>query len=314
MKDMNAVGKERIDFVNSLSEDEIERRVEALSIKLRTMSAEERAALNRKAFEDEDREKGYRKKFRDQKIIQKVKVAKGHKNTIFEELFSLRGGLELLGKDQRTTRELQTIAVNLMQEFGREVGYHGWVVKVKGRYYVDTVGKEFLRQVFMELDNPTTTSFERKMKIALHNFKWNRYIDSSLTLSSSELLQDCFDKDKSGSTPHLIDELRALVVVAFGHGHFEILPFSFTERLLRNSRNVFTYSGSNTILLSDNGFARVDYENDMFWDWCSHFSISVVEWTDNQFRRIDTEIFQISAFEFAYAADYIEKEMAQEEE
>ena len=309
MNEINTGKKERIVFQNEMTEIELDRTLEEMSKKISSMTAEELATLDKEIFEKADRKKEYRKIFRDLDILNKVRIALREKNTVFEELFSLREGLELLGKDQRTTRELQTIAVKLLQEFGGEVGYNEWIIKVKGRYFIDTVGKEFLRQVFMELENPTTTSFERKLKIALHNFRWDKYIDSSIMLSSSEIFRSHFDKNRSDVTAHMIDELRGLVVLSFGHGHLERVPFTFTERLMQNSRNVYTLSGDKAILLSDRGFARVDYGNELYLDWDSYFSISTVNWVKNQLRRQSTEIFPINALDFSYAADYIEKEM-----
>ncbi len=208
-----------------------------------------------------------------EELERKIENALKQPDTVVEGLFNVREGLEMLGKDERTTKQIQTFVARRLEELSAIKGNGQWIVRNQQRIYVDMVGKELIRFAADLMKQNTPSEFQNQFLKVTSKFRWNEHFHFSTYTSEKDFVKKHWKLSE--------DDINWYYDRRFDMGR-------------KIGRSVDIY---------EDGKVETDclifgVDDSLLMDWNPYISISKGIWISRDFKRSEVEILPVKMNEF----------------
>ena len=214
-----------------------------------------------------------------EELERKIEDALKQPDTVVEGLFNVKEGLEVLGKDERTTKQMQTMVARRLEECANKSGNGNWLVRNQQRIYVDRVGKSLIRFAVDLMQKNTLSEFENQfLKVTSEfvkgnpNFVWREHIHFCTYTANQDFVMKHWN--------------LSIEDIGWYYGRL----FDLDREI---GRSIGIYEDGE--LDTDNLLFGYDTK---LWEWLSYITISRGKWMGMYFQRNEVEILPIKIDEF----------------
>ena len=216
--------------------------------------------------------KGKSERMEKEELERKIETALKQPDTVVEGLFNVKEGLEALGKDERTTKQMQTFVARRLEECSKRERNGNWLVRNQQRIYVDRVGKELIRFAVDLMKQNTLSEFENQFVKVTSNFRWREHTHFCIYTANKSFVMEHW-KMSAEDIDWNYERL------------FEM------ERKIGRSIGIYEDGKEDTDILIFGLDPKLD-------NWDSYITISRGEWIGRYFQRKEVEILPIKMSEF----------------
>ena len=207
-----------------------------------------------------------------EELERKIETAFKQPDMVVEGLFNVKEGLEALGKDERTTKQMQTFVARRLEECSKRERNGNWLVRNQQRIYVDRVGKELIRFAVDLMKQNTLSEFENQFGKVTSSFRWREHAHFCIYTANKSFVMEHW-KMSAEDIDWNYERL------------FEM------ERKIGRSIGIYEDGKEDTDILIFGLDPKLD-------NWDSYITISRGEWIGRYFQRNEVEILPIKMSEF----------------